>query len=231
MCEQSVCPLQDYALASQTAGTTAVQTATHPPPPADRAAEAAAQQFLAEEEREAAKAAARAAAAEAAAQQLLAEEEREAARAAAKAAAAEAAAQQLLAEEEREAAKAAAKKSKKQKQKVKKQLRQQQQQQEEEEASTATPEDAGSPTTSDHEQLSNGLEAAVTAGDGTLAEAGGFSPATPDASSQAPSGSDRHIHHPHTLVSDSEAMCSVPNRSLHDLPTADSHKASESGYG
>ena len=108
-----------------------------------------------------------------------------------RAAAAEAAAQQLLAEEEREAAKAAAKKSKKQKQKVKKQLRQQQ-----EEASTAIPEDAGSPTTSDHEQQSNGLEAQVTAGDGTAAEAGGFSPATPDASSQAPSGSDRHTHHP-----------------------------------
>ena len=156
----------------------------------------------------------RAATAEAAAQQLLAEEEREAAKAAARAAAAEAAAQQLLAEEEKEAAKAAAKKSKKQKQKMKKQLRQQQQQ-----ASTAIPEDAGSL------QLSNGVEAQVTAGDGIAAEAGGFSPATPDASSQAPSGSDRHIHHPHTLVSDSEAMCRVPNRSLHDLPTADSHEA------
>ncbi len=139
-----------------------------------------------------------------------------------RAAAAEAAAQQLLAEEEREAAKAAAKKSKKQKQKVKKQLRQQQQQQQEE---PFTPEDAGSPTTSDHEQQSNGLEAQVTAEDGTSAEAGGFSPATPDASSQAPSGSDRHTHHPHTLVSDPEALFSVTDRPLHDLSTADAHGA------
>lgn len=87
-----------------------------------------------------------------------------------RAAAAEAAAQQLLAEEEREAAKAAAKKSKKQKQKVKKQLQQQQQQ------LPSTPEDAGSPTTSDHEQYSDGLEGAVTAGDSLSAEAGGISP-------------------------------------------------------
>ncbi len=137
-----------------------------------------------------------------------------------RAAAAEAAAQQLLAEEEREAAKAAAKKSKKQKQKVKKQLRQQQQQQE-----PSTPEDAGSPTTSDHEQYSDGLAAAVTAGDGTSAEAGSISPATPDASSQAPSGSDRQTHHPHTLVSDPQALFSVTDRPLHDLSTADSHGA------
>ena len=128
-----------------------------------------------------------------------------------RAAAAEAAAQQLLAEEEREAAKAAAKKSKKQKQKVKKQLRQQQQQEEE----PFTPEDAGSPTPSDHEQQSSGLEA----------EAGGISPATPDASSQAPSVSDRHMHHPRTLVSDPEALFSVTDRPPHDLSTADSHGA------
>ena len=141
-----------------------------------------------------------------------------------KAAAAEAAAQQLLAEEEREAAKAAAKKSKKQKQKVKKQLRQQQQQEQEEEASTAIPEEAGSPTTSGHEQQSNGLAAAVTAGDGMSAEAGGISQATPDAASQAPSGSDRDTHHPNTLVSDPEAMFSLP-MPLHDLLTANSHGA------
>ena len=148
-----------------------------------------------------------------------------------RAAAAEAAAQHLLAEEEREAAKAAARKSKKQKQKVKKQLRQQQQQQQEqeqqqeEEASTAIPEDAGSPTTSDHEQQSNGLEAAVTARDGISAEAGGISQATPDASSQTLSGSDRHSHNSQTLVSDSEAMFSVADPPVHDLPTADSHGA------
>ena len=127
-----------------------------------------------------------------------------------RAAAAEAAAQHLLAEEEKEAAKAAAKKSKKQKQKVKKQARQQQQEEEEEEeneekASTAMPEDAGSPTTSDHEQQSGGLGAAVTAGDDMAAEADG-TPATPDASSQTLSGSDRHTHQPHTLVSDPEAV-------------------------
>ncbi len=141
-----------------------------------------------------------------------------------RAAAAEAAAQQLLAEEEREAAKAAAKKSKKQKQKVKKQLRQQQQQQQQQQE-PSTPEDAGSPTTSDHEQQSNGLEAQLTAEDGMSAEAGGFSPATPDASSQAPSGSDRHAHHPLTLVSDPEALFSVTDPPLHDLSTADSHGA------
>ncbi|KAL0056322.1 hypothetical protein WJX82_010026 [Trebouxia sp. C0006] len=127
-----------------------------------------------------------------------------------RAAAAEAAAQHLLGEEEKEAAKAAAKKSKKQKQKVKKQARQQQQQQqeekeEEEEASTAMPEDAGSPTTSDHEQQSSGLGAAVTAGDGMAAEADGI-PATPDASSQTLSGPDRHNYHHNTLVSDPEAV-------------------------
>jgi len=157
-----------------------------------------------------------------------------------RAAAAEAAAQQLLAEEEREAAKAAAKKSKNQKQKVKKQLRQQQQQQqqqqqeeqqqeeqqeEEEEASTAIPEDAGSPTTSDLEKQSNRLEAAVTAGDGISAVAGGISQATPDASSQTLSGSDRHSHNSQRLVSDSEAMFSVADPPVHDLPTADSHGA------
>ncbi len=141
-----------------------------------------------------------------------------------RAAAAEAAAQHLLAGEEREAAKAAAKKSKKQKQKVKKQLRQQQQQQQEE-ASTAIPEDVGSPTTSDHEQQSNELEAAVTAGDDMSAEAGGISQATLDASSQTPSGSDRHTHHPHALVSDSEALFGMTDPPLHDLSTADSHGA------
>ena len=132
-----------------------------------------------------------------------------------RAAAAEAAAQQLLAEEEREAAKAAAKKSKKQKQKVKKQLRQQQQQ------LPSTPEDAGSPTTSHHEQYSDRLEAAVTAGDGLSAEAGGISHATPDASIQTLSGSDRHTHHPTTFPSDPEAIFSVPDRPLHGLSTVD----------
>ena len=129
----------------------------------------------------------------------------------------------MLAEEERQAAKAAAKKRKKQKQKVKKQL--QQQQEEEEEASTAIPEKADSPTTSDHEQQSIELEAAITTGDGTSAEAGGFSPVTPDASSQAPNGSDRHTHQPNTLVLDPEALFSVTDPPLHDLPTADSHGA------
>jgi len=138
-----------------------------------------------------------------------------------RAAAAEAAAQQLLAEEEREAAKAAAKKSKKQKQKVKKQLRQQQQ----EEASTAMPEEAGSPTTSGHEQYSEGLEAAVIAGDSTSAQAGGISQATADVFNQAPSGSDRHTHHPNTFGTDPQALFTVPDPPLHDLPTADSHGA------
>ena len=141
-----------------------------------------------------------------------------------RAAAAEAASQQLLAEEEREAAEAAAKKSKKQKQKVKKQLRQHQQQQQEE-PSTAIPEDAGSPTASDHEQQSNGLEAAVAAGDDMSAEAGGVSLATPDASSQTLSGSDRHTHHPHALVSDSEALFGMTDPPLHDLSTSDLHEA------
>ena len=146
-----------------------------------------------------------------------------------RAAAAEAAAQHLLAEEEKEAAKAAAKKSKKQKQKVKKQARQQQQEEEEEEeneekASTAMPEDAGSPTTSDHEQQSGGLGAAVTAGDDMAAEADG-TPATPDASSQTLSGSDRHTHQPHTLVSDPEAVFGMTDPPLPDLPTADSREA------
>ena len=140
-----------------------------------------------------------------------------------RAAAAEAAARQLLAEEEREAAKAAAKKSKKQKQKMKKQLRQQQE--EEDEASTAIPEDAGSPTTSDHEQHSNGLEAAVTTGDNLSAEAGSFSPATPATCSQAPSGSDTHTHHPHTLVFDPEALFGMTDPPSHDLSAADSHGA------
>ena len=140
-----------------------------------------------------------------------------------RAAAAEAAAQYLLVEEEREAATAAAKKSKKQKKKVKKQL--QQQQEEEEEALTAIPEDAGSPTTSDPEQYSDGLEAAVTARHGLSAEAGGISLATPDASSQAPSGSDRHTHHPTTFPSDPEAIFSVPDRPLHDLSTVDTQGA------
>ena len=148
-----------------------------------------------------------------------------------RAAAAEAAAQHLLGEEEKEAAKAAAKKSKKQKQKVKKQARQQQQQQqeeeekeEEEEAFTAMPEDAGSPTTSDHEQQSSGLGAAVTAGDGMAAEADGI-PATPDASSQTLSGPDRHNYHHNTLVSDPEAVFGMTHLPLHGLPTADSHEA------
>ena len=136
-----------------------------------------------------------------------------------RAAAAEAAAQQLLAEEEREAAKAAAKKSKKQKQKVKKQLRQQQQQQQEE---PSTPEDTGSPTTSDHEQLSNGLEAAE---DGMSAEAGGILQVTPDASTQTLNGSDRHTHHPHALVFDPESLSGMTDPPLHDLSSADSHGA------
>ncbi len=140
-----------------------------------------------------------------------------------RAAAAEAAAQQLLAEEDREAAKAAAKKSKKQKQKVKKQLRQHQQQQQQEEP--FTPEDAGSPTTSDHEQQSNGLEAAVTAEHGMSAEAGGISQVTPDASTQTLNGSDRHTHHPDALVSDSEALFGVTDPPLHDLSTSDLHGA------
>ena len=141
-----------------------------------------------------------------------------------RAAAAEAAAQQLLAEEDREAAKTAAKKSKKQKQKVKKQLRQQQQQQQQQEE-PSTPEDAGSPTASDHEQLSNGLEAQVTAGDDMSAEPGGISQATPDASTQTLSGSDRHTHHPHALVSDSEALFGMTDPPLPDLSTSDLHGA------
>ena len=150
-----------------------------------------------------------------------------------RAAAADAVAQHLLAEEEKEAAKAAAKKSKKQKQKVKKQLRQQQQQEEE----PSTPENAGSPTTSDHEQQSNGcswseqqsngLEAAVTAEDGASAEAGGVSQATPDASSQTSTGSDRPTHHPHALDSDPDSLSGITDPPLHDLSTADSHGAAD----